>query len=80
MAIKDACNFILGITKINKDDNDLINEEEVQNLFNEEFKNQMNELTNVIEITKEQNDKNIETKEEHKDNDDDDDDFDEVEG
>jgi hypothetical protein len=80
MAIKDACNFILGITKINKDDNNLINEEEVQNLFNEEFKNQMNELTNVIEIAKEQSDKNIETKEENKDNDDDEDDFDEVEG
>ena len=80
MAIKDACNFILGITKINKDDNNLINEEEVQNLFNEEFKNQMNELTNVIEITKEQSDKNIETKEENKDNDDNEDDFDEVEG
>ena len=83
MPIKDACTFILGITKINSDDNNLINEEDVKNSFNEEFKNQINELTKVNdnkENTNENKTENTENKNENQDDGDDDDDFDEVEG
>jgi len=80
MSIKDACTFVLGVVKINKEDNNLINEEEVKNFFNEEFKNQINELTKANESTIESGGKNIEAKEENKENDEDEDDFDEVEG
>ena len=80
MPIKDACTFVLGVVKINKEDNNLINEEEVKNFFNEEFKNQINELTKANESSIESGGKNIEAKEENKENDEDEDDFDEVEG
>ena len=77
MTIKDACNFILGIVKINKDDMNLINEEEIKNLLNEEFKNQIDEITKPTE--NDQSSKNSEVKEDNKDNEDDDEDFNEVE-
>ena len=77
MAIKEACNFVLGVIKLNKDDINLINDEEIKNLFNEEFKNQINELTKVSENNT--NEKKEDKKEENN-NEGDEDDFDEVEG
>ncbi len=94
MQIKDACTFVLGVSKINSKDNNLINEEEVQNSLNEEFKKQINDMLNV-NVNKnndnnkenENNKKNEEEKKEESDNkkdnnedDVDDEDFDEVEG
>ena len=80
--IKDACNFVLGMVKINSDDNNLINEEEIKNLFNEEFKKQINELTQVKENNINDNEENKDKNEskENNEEDGDDDDFDEVEG
>ena len=77
MAIKDACNFILGIVKINKEDTNLINDEEIKNLLKEEFKNQIDEITKPTE--NDQSSKNSQVKEDNKDNEDDDEDFNEVE-
>ena len=77
MTIKDACNFILGIVKINKDDMNLINEEEIKNLLNEEFKNQIDEITKPTE--NDQSSKNSEVKEDNKANENDDEHFNEVE-
>ena len=82
MPIKDACTFILGIIKINSDDNNLINEDEVQKILNEEFKNQINELTKVNNIKESSNETNTEKTENNNENEGegDDDEFDEVEG
>ena len=82
MNIKDACNFILGMTKINKDDNFIINEEDIKNILNEEFKNQINDLTKVNEDKNiDDNNKNVEEKKDNNNNgDDDEDDFEDVEG
>ena len=77
MAIKDACNFILGIVKINKEDINLIDDEEIQKLFNEEFKNQIDEIRKANENNQSNN---IEIKkEDNKDNEDEEEDFNEVE-
>ena len=82
MNTKDACNFILGMTKINKDDNFIINEEDIKNILNEEFKNQINDLTKVNEDKNiDDNNKNVEEKKDNNNNgDDDEDDFEDVEG
>ena len=82
MPIKDACTFILGIIKINSDDNNLINEDEVQKILNEEFKNQINELTKVNSNKESSNETNTEKTENNNENEGegDDDEFDEVEG
>ena len=81
MSIKDTCTFVLGITKINNLDNNLINDEEVKKTFNEEFNKQINEILNVNK------NKEVEQKKEEQDNkkdenqdEVDDDEFDEVEG
>ena len=80
MPIKDACNFILGIVRINKEDANLINDEEIKNLFNEDIKKQINELLNINEIQQKENE-NEENKDDNKEDEGDDDDgFDEVEG
>ena len=77
MAIKDACNFILGIVKINKEDINYIDDEEIQKLFNEEFKNQIDEIRKANENNQSNN---IEIKkEDNKDNEDEEEDFNEVE-
>ena len=82
MNTKDACNFILGMTKINQDDNFIINEEDIKNILNEEFKNQINDLTKVNEDKNiDDNNKNVEEKKDNNNNgDDDEDDFEDVEG
>ena len=82
MTIKDACNFILGMTKINKDDNYIIDEEDIKNILNEEFKNQINDLTKVNEDKNiDDNNKNVEEKKDNNNNgDEDEDDFEDVEG
>ena len=88
MPIKDACTFVFGISKINGKDNNIINEEEVQNSFNEEFKKQINQMLNVNNNKEnENNKKNEEVKKDENDNqkdnnedDVDDEDFNEVEG
>ena len=81
MSIKDTCTFVLGITKINNLDNNLINEEEVKKTFNEEFNKQINEILNVnknneVEQKKEEQD----NKKDENQDEVDDDEFDEVEG
>ena len=82
MNTKDACNFILGMTKINQDDNFIINEEDIKSILNEEFKNQINDLTKVNEDKNiDDNNKNVEEKKDNNNNgDDDEDDFEDVEG
>ena len=86
--IKEGCNFILGLIKINNSDNNLINEEEIKNLFNDEFKKQLNELSDTFNNNNnnsqnngEQNKENNESKkEENNEDEENDEDFDEVEG
>jgi hypothetical protein len=82
MPIKDACTLILGIIKINSDDNNLINEDEIQNLLNEDFKNQINELNKAKDNKENKNENNTEKTENNNggEGDGDDDEFDEVEG
>ena len=78
MAVKDSCNFILGIVKINNDDVNLIKEEEVKNLFNEEIKKQLDELLNIKNNEKKEEEQNKENNENNEE--DDDEGFDEVDG
>ena len=90
MPVKNACTFVLGIVKINNSDNQIINDEDIKNLYNEEFKNQINELLNINnckenndnEKKEEENTAGNENKKEGGNNDEEgeDDDFDEVEG
>ena len=80
MPIKDASNFILGIVRINKDDANLINDEEIKKLFNEDIKKQINESLNINETQQKENE-NEENKDDNKEDEGEDDDgFDEVEG
>ena len=88
MGVKEACTFVLGISKINSKDNNLINDEDVKNSFNEEFKKQINDMLIVNNKKEDENNNNnkVDNKEENenkKDNNEDDiddEDFDEVEG
>ena len=84
MPIKNACTFVLGIVKINGNDNNLINDEEVKKLYNEEFKKELNEINasnNKDNKNEEKKDENEQKKEEQNNEEvGDEDDFDEVEG
>ena len=82
MEIKDSCKFILGIIKINNNDNNLINDEEIKNLLNDEFKKELNEMIGINENknTIEEKKNNENQKEEKNEDEGEDEDFDEVEG
>ena len=82
MEIKDSCKFILGIIKINNNDNNLINDEEIKNLLNDEFKKELNEMIGINENknTNEEKKNNENQKEEKNEDEGEDEDFDEVEG
>ena len=85
MPIKNACIFVLGIVKINGNDNNLINDNEVKKLYCEDFEKTINEISEnnkekekVNEDKKDENNKKDDNKENNEDEDEDD--FDEVEG
>ena len=82
MEIKDSCKFILGIIKINNNDNNLINDEEIKNILNDEFKKELNEMIGINENknTIEEKKNNENQKEEKNEDEGEDEDFDEVEG
>ena len=81
MNIKDTCTFVLGITKINNLDNNLINDEEVKKTFNEDFNKQINEILNANKNKEnEQKKEEQDNKKDENEDDVDDDEFDEVEG
>ena len=81
MSVKDTCTFVLGITKINSLDNNLINDEEVKKTFNEEFNKQINEILDANKNKEsEQKNEEQENKKDENQEDVDEDEFDEVEG
>ena len=93
MELNDSLKFILVIIKINNIDNNLINDEEIKNILNEEFKKGLNEISgnNINKNNNNNNNENNENKEnnnkvednnnnEKNEDEGDDEDFDEVEG
>ena len=82
--LNSSCEFIFIFINIvyTFSNNNLINEDEVQKILNEEFKNQINELTKVNSNKESSNETNTEKTENNNENEGegDDDEFDEVEG